>query len=81
MTKQEEIKEGIDCVISKLIEDYLPHTQRWVLRNALLKELTSQGVVIKVEGELPGIVENYQFARLDERAIMIEAGYTKVEEL
>ena len=50
MTKQEEIREGIDWVLTSQVEPQYYGTN---LRDRLIKKLDELGVVIKVDRELP----------------------------
>ena len=56
MTKQEEIREELEATIKLAVEGYAEHfgivTPKMIART-ILKNLHSQGVVIKADGELP----------------------------
>jgi len=65
MTRQEEIREGIDDVIDRMVGHCLSHTERWTLRDLILKVENELGVVIEV-GETRKYdwdIENYTCTR------------------
>ena len=82
MTKQEEIREGMENVIRGY-----EGAERWsgVITDGLLGYLHSQGVVIKVDRELPDMPcyshtrEKTAYSRSQED--MLNAGYVAVEPL
>ncbi len=87
MTKQEEIREGIESLfkgsMSAIIHDFQFHelTSDWrkEFTNRVLKYLHSQGVVIKVDKELPFLWDGYTMDGYIRE--LIEAGYVAVEPL
>ena len=84
MTKQEEIREGIKKVISVYFGlDALQEPFLNELPDSMIKYLHSQGLVIKVDGELPGTFlseAGHAFEKVVQQE-MIGAGYTLTEEL
>lgn len=93
-TKQEEIREGIWEFILE-IRQYLCNTEfapepftkpvdLEVLREmgkTQLKKMGSQGVVIKVDGELSEEVIGKTIAEVNAQVVVAEAGYVAVEPL
>ena len=83
MKKQEEILIEIEeCILP------IPATKTYVTRNIareiakdIVFKLDELGAVIKVDGKLPAVEEDYPFERLDEQAKMLGAGYTATEPL
>ena len=90
MTKQEEIREGIESVIQGF-EDNSPDAgygyEKEDMALAIVSELHSQGVVIKVGRELPesimdAVNGNDKFGKREfARLLMNWAGYEAVEPL
>lgn len=59
MTKLEQIREGMYLIINNYTRGKLTPTERRKLRDALLEFEDSQGVVVRVDGELPELTEFY----------------------
>ncbi len=63
MTKQEKIREGIDRIVCEAHDPKIPYEEQsaplldwsWNVTWNILHYLDSQGVVIKVEKELPAV--------------------------
>ncbi|KKK94642.1 hypothetical protein LCGC14_2680800 [marine sediment metagenome] len=53
MTKQEEIKEGMEAIVSDMVYGVRAHFTSKEIVARLQKFESSQGVVIQIEGELP----------------------------
>lgn len=93
MSKQEEIREGIEDLVAKKFSKLMPDRFRndWLSLNGegltrqILDYLHSQGVVIKVEGELPELPKTAHEAavKIYNKAIddMLKAGCVKTEPL
>ena len=83
MTKQEEIREG---VYKQIRSDVVGHSRTSYLAEGIINYLHSQGVVIKVDRELPDNevwhkVEREFEAYCAGRNDMLKAGYVAVEPL
>ncbi|KKL18504.1 hypothetical protein LCGC14_2474850 [marine sediment metagenome] len=89
MTKQGEIREGIELILDNLIEGnkIRMSTSNMVglYREKLVSYLKSQGVVLKVYREMPyinrGRNKGQNEAQLDMRDRMLKAGFTATEDL
>ncbi len=80
MTKQEEIREGILNWL--LCSTNLSQCKASSGADSILRKLHSQGVVIKVDRELPKVCNKLNpIARADEQQDMLKAGYIAVEPL
>jgi len=88
MTKQEEIRGGIE----KIRREALGNDCSGYLTDAILNYLHSQGVVIKVERELPILakwqielhypwLKEYQIIAAKQAEFMFNTGYVAVEPL
>ena len=86
MTKQEEIREYIYILIEEAIGSIRPEHHPNIVTHRIIQYLHSQGVVIKVDGELPFVTSDYTpsahgvYVRINKEALN-EQGYVAVENL
>jgi hypothetical protein len=81
MNKQEEVREGVEGILGVL---YNFHLDGDAYASQILDYLHSQGVVVKVDGELyPNryMTRDTRYAYEDAQRDMLEVGYVAVEPL
>lgn len=90
MSKQDEIREGMERAVVEFAfnEPYegLPTREKTSARNwvtARLRELHDNGVAIKVDRELPTVIDEFGNFKLGGQILdeMLKAGYVAVEPL